>query len=253
MLGLTRSFYCSLFFTCLFKIADSHLGTKGTPLGGSLFLFDRIDLLKRQDGNIDLGSDCGGDAACSTTDYGCECRFADDSWANDLPNDDPPPDAPTPVPPPPPPTPKNDPVDPPGKLNCEPTPSKNPKDSHKEKMSMAAESFCNRYAKDEDQDPASLPITKTLFVWGHSTDDLFGDWIDEVVDWKGGNDSEDDVYDFKIELVDDCATDKVNLGKPVANNDCASILKSAWQQCNNKGRGGSLVAGCLTYSIVTKF
>lgn len=226
---------------------------KRTPLGGSLFVLDRMDLLKRQDGNIDLGTECGGDAACTTTSYGCECRFADESWASDLPDeeDTPPVEAPTEDPPPPS---KNDPVDPPGKLDCEPTPAKEFNDAHEGKVYMGAEAFCERYARSEDQDSADLPIAKTLFVWNHLTDDLSAGSIDEVVEWRKEVKREDDVFDFKIELVEKCTTDeKLNLAKPVANNDCAGILKSAWKQCNNQGRGGSLVAGCLTYSIVTKF
>ena len=116
---------------------------------------------------------------------------------------------------------------------------------------MAAEKFCKDYASSEDQDSADLPIEKTLFVWGHYIGRIF---IDSVVEWTRGNDSEDDVYDFKIELVEDCATDgKLNLAKPVGDHECKDVLQSAWSNCDNKGRGGSLVAGCLTYSIVTRF
>ncbi|KAL9634043.1 MAG: hypothetical protein Q9164_004325 [Protoblastenia rupestris] len=51
------------------------------PLGGSLFSLDTRHLFKRA--GEDLGSDCGGDPACSTTDFGCACAFADDSWIED--------------------------------------------------------------------------------------------------------------------------------------------------------------------------
>lgn len=139
--------------------------------------------------------------------------------------------------------PKIAPVNPPGELDCEPTPVEKPKDAHEGKLEMVAENFCNEYANFEDQDPANLPIEKTLFA-------LF----DTVVEWSFGDRSEDDVYDMKIELVEGCNVDgPLNVAKPVEGHACVDIFKSAWKQCNNQGRGGSLVAGCLRYSVATRF
>lgn len=139
--------------------------------------------------------------------------------------------------------PKIAPVNPPGELECKPTPEEKPKDAHEQKVQMAAERFCHDYANSEDQDPATLPIEQTLFVW-----------LGTVVTWTRGNDSEDDVYDMKIELVQGCtANGPLNVAKPVDGQECADILHSAWKQCNNQGRGGSLVAGCLRYSIAPRF
>lgn len=257
MAGIAQSFVIFLASTSLFgtAIAYSHFDLERTPLGGSLVVLDRIEHSKRQDGGIDLGTACEIDAACTTTSYGCECRFADESWASELDTEEkPPPDtADTPKPPPPPPPPpKNDPVDPPGKLHCEPTPAGKYKDAHKEKVKMIASSFCQTYANSKDQDAGDLPVAKTLF--DRQTHFRLG-VAPRVVEWNGGDHSEDDVYDIKVERVEDCKTDdgKLNLAKPVKDNECKDILESAWKECNNGGRGGSLVAGCLTYSIVTKF
>lgn len=256
---ITQSFILFLASMSFFKTAStsSHFGMERMPLGGSLIVLDRVELSKRQDGDVGLGADCGGDPLCTTTSYGCECRYADESWVSELPTEEQPqPDEPAPEPAPPSPSPpKNEPLDPPGKLQCEPTPSGKYKDSHEKKVKMAAENFCKNYASSEDQDAAQLPIAKTLFVWGHVLGFRGGGFVDQVVEWTRGDDSEDDVYDFKVELVEDCKTEdgKLNLAEPVKDHECKDILQSAWKECSNKGRGGSLVAGCLTYSIVTKF
>lgn len=246
---LTHSFFFFLTFAYLFNAATTYpqLGIKRTSLGESHFALDR-NLLKRQERGADLGADCEGDTACVTTPSGCECHFADESRVNirdETYEEDAPPEEPNNEPPPPP---QNDPVDPPGKLRCEPTPVSKPKDAHEHKVRLAVNHFCDNFASTLHHD---LPITKTLFVryipvgWWSSN---------HVIKWNEGDESEDDVYIIKLERVEKCTTNaELNLARPVGNYECAGILHSAWKQCNNLGRGGSLVAGCLTYSIVTKF
>ncbi|KAL8895367.1 MAG: hypothetical protein Q9207_008201 [Kuettlingeria erythrocarpa] len=61
------------------SFASHDYAAQRIPLGGALFQLEPRGLLPRQ-GSDDLGSDCGGDPSCSTTDWGCQCGFADDSW-----------------------------------------------------------------------------------------------------------------------------------------------------------------------------
>lgn len=99
-----------------------------------------------------------------------------------------------------------------------------------------------------------MPIAKTLFVWGHYTDEDPFFSTGEVVEWTQGYDSEEGAYDFKIELVEGCRTDEnSHIAKSVANGGCAKIFESVWKGCGNQGRGGSVAVGCFIYSISTKF
>lgn len=54
------------------------------PLGGSLFHLEPLKFEARADAG-DLGSDCGGDPDCITTDWGCQCGFTDGSWIEETP------------------------------------------------------------------------------------------------------------------------------------------------------------------------
>ncbi|KAL9633362.1 MAG: hypothetical protein Q9164_004742 [Protoblastenia rupestris] len=161
IIGIPTHFFLHFLASAyLFDTAATYpqLGIERMPLGGSLFHLDRNGLSKRQDAGTDFGADCGGDAACTTTWHCCECRFADESWvgASDRsPKEDPPTGEPKDKPPP---TPKNDPVDPLGKLHCEPIPPIQPKDAHEENVKLTAKYFCDYYASSDDQDLANLPI-----------------------------------------------------------------------------------------------
>ena len=49
-----------------------------------------------------------------------------------------------------------------------------------------------------------------------------------------GTGNEDDVYDISVISVDRCTPNGgFSLATPVANNQCADILHSAWQQCQD--------------------
>ena len=63
--------------------AGPDLAAQRFPLGGSLLKFESRNLLPRAGG--DIGNDCGGDPACTTTDYGCQCGFTDGSWITEKP------------------------------------------------------------------------------------------------------------------------------------------------------------------------
>ncbi|KAL8773088.1 MAG: hypothetical protein Q9194_004424 [Teloschistes cf. exilis] len=77
----------STFLLCLLaaissSFASNNFAAQRIPLGGTLFQLKARDLLPRQ-GSNDLGSDCGGDPDCTTTEWGCQCGFSDGSWITD--------------------------------------------------------------------------------------------------------------------------------------------------------------------------
>lgn len=204
-------------------------------------VLDRIEHSKRQDGGVDFLTYCKGNPACTIP------RPAE-SPASHLPTEESAP-ANTPVPS----GWEVEPVDPPGKLQCEPVPEKY-FDSHQKYLEMAAEYFCLEHAHFQDRDPEYMPIAKTILATGIHIG--FGEVIDNVREFKKIHKVRpDDVYDISIELVKDCRRDDptLNLLKPLPGYHCVDILISAWKQCNNKGRGGSMVAGCLIYRIATVY
>ena len=52
-------------------------------------------------------------------------------------------------------------------------------------------------------------------------------------------------------------TETCNLGlveerymeRPTGQYDCKALMFATWRQCNNKGRGGSVEAGCMKFSM----
>ncbi|KAI4253090.1 MAG: hypothetical protein LQ352_003900 [Teloschistes flavicans] len=64
------------------SFASDKYAAQRIPLGGALFQLKSRGLLPRQ-GTDDLGTDCGGDPDCTTTDWGCQCGFSDGSWITD--------------------------------------------------------------------------------------------------------------------------------------------------------------------------
>lgn len=85
--------------------------------------------------------------------------------------------------------------------------------------------------------------------------------------------SQDDVYDFSLMSVDNCTpANGFNFDSPVANSNCADILRDGNKRGslilfppllssghdlmipgNNQGCGGQITAGCLTYSAKTRY
>lgn len=237
---------CFLFLasTSLLETATAypHTGMETTPLGGPFFGLDRTDLSKRGHGTIDPGTGCVGGAACTTT--------SDKSRVSDAAKKDAPLEEPKEVPPP---QPKVEPVNPPGNLQCQPSPTKKYRHSHELRLLAIAQEFCNIYGASDNQDPDNLPVVKVFSarMWDYGL--VADDWS---VGFLANREihKTDDVYNFKLELVEGCTPDgKLDIARPVPHHTCLDILHSAWRHCNNKGRGGSLVAGCIRYTIVTRF
>ena len=141
----------------------------------------------------------------------------------------------------PPPTPTVSPVDPPSAPSCYPIPTGHLQDSHDYNVDTSAKNFCKKYASDTVTD-STVNIDHTFST-------------DSEVQYAEGNDAKDDTYDFTILSVDGCdpGDGGYNLKQPVNDNSCKDILKNAWKNCNNKGRGGVITAGCLKYGIRTVY
>ncbi|KAL8826706.1 MAG: hypothetical protein Q9191_003631 [Dirinaria sp. TL-2023a] len=60
-----------------------------------------------------------------------------------------------------------------------------------------------------------------------------------------------DFFNLAVKSVDNCNLQKIDLEEPKRGVSCREMLWGAWTGCNNKGRGGSVTAGCLTYSFDT--
>lgn len=192
--------------------------------------------------------------------------------------------------PPPPSSPTVAPADPPTSPSCAPTPSHDIKDSHKGELEKAVSFFCNKYASNTVT-TSHVNIAQTIISGTVNSGFRFGDRLDIARDYTG-SDNKDDVYDISVKSVDACTPGGgYHLNMPVSDHSCDDILKSAWNQCmgsffffqsspvhmfpvlpflqkpsfffklipltrvlgNNKGRGGSIVAGCLVYSLSTRY
>lgn len=149
-------------------------------------------------------------------------------------------------------------ISPPGLLHCEPSPTGEYYDSHRRRVKEASDFFCDHFANSEERDLTMAPIAREVYVKTHTIEYLNWDWptvANDIEEWYGSNVKRADVYAFNVEVVEGCIPkgEKVNLARPVKHHKCRYILYDAWKHCNNKGRGGSLQAGCLKYSIRTKF
>ena len=147
------------------------------------------------------------------------------------------------------------PVDPPSKPDCVANPPTKPKDAHEERETGAAGFFCETYAKDTVQQAPDIHKTVT---WTTEIVDITGNVEIIGKDYTGdGTTSEDDIYDMSVTAVKDCkppGDGSFNLGEPVKGHKCLDIMKDAWKTCYyNQGRGGTITAGCLKYTVNTKF
>lgn len=160
------------------------------------------------------------------------------------------------------------PVDPPSQPSCVAAPGGNGKDSHEGELQKAAAFFCSQYA-DSTVQTSPINIAETIIA-GARTEGR--ETVDVAYLYPPRLGNQDDVYDISITSVPNYTPNGgYNLATPVANNQCADILHSAWKQCklcscsslchkdpltglgNNQGRGGSITAGCLVYNVTTKF
>lgn len=163
-------------------------------------------------------------------------------------------------------------VDPPGELRCEPPPPSEYRDSHKGKVKDASGYFCKHWANAKYFDRHMDPIVKTvqvknypIFLMGHK----FPGPANDIGEWQEKNQNQDDVYEIRLEVIEDCEPDladkddhdddgaaekkMLNPVKAIRHPSCKKLFTQAWKECNNLGRGGSIQAGCLRYSIRTKF
>lgn len=129
------------------------------------------------------------------------------------------------------------PVIPPSQPTCNPKPNGHYQDAHLDAVVAASKAFCRR---------SGNKVVRTESV-------RIG--FEEVPRRHPlGNDAADDNYDFKINSVDGCpAPAGYNLAEPVKGVTCEKIKDTAWTNCNNQGRGGTITVGCLVYGIYLRF
>ena len=240
-----------LAFSCPFATAAAYrnISVETTTLGESNPSHDQVVISKRAKtvGEESIGTE--GRSECISY-YRCASKYDKTFHAetiNDLRHE------PLPVSPP---TSTVDPVNPPGNLQCNPRPTGHYRHSHQKRVKAVAMEFCNDYCLPENLENPSrlLPIYKMFTAkktpdWGMAVDD----WSVSYLRFKKIT-KRDDVYDLSVEMVQGCEQEGwVNLRFPSNVTTCRDILYSAWRQCDNKGRGGSLVAGCVRYGISTRF
>lgn len=232
--------------SCLFKPTNTYphpnLGIEGTPLAissGAFISNGTIEHSKRQDGT-----------PCD--DGPCHYPLSEDTR--------PPPELRGP---------RYFPM--PENITCEPSPPPGEKyrDSRWRKMRMAADFFCRHFSSTTVTDYTTLkPIANSVNVtggpetfWGADLPQTVEELDDQEVKW---NLRKAEVYTFRVELVEGCETPDrpeylnnenmaVHLWWPLPGVSCVDVMSSAWKRCNNKGRGGSLQAGCLRYGIRTVY
>lgn len=140
----------------------------------------------------------------------------------------------------PPPPEEVEPVDPPAAPSCYPIPTGPYQDSHESEVKSLTANFCDTYANKIERSP-TVSIVETM------RESLLSRLFNP-------NDREDDIYEMSIKSIPNCNPDGgFDLAQPVGSHKCVDILRDAWRNCNNNGRGGSIRAGCLTYSIRTFF
>lgn len=235
MVATLRSFLLFLFLVsaCLFEMASTHphFSLETVPLAGSPAVLQNhtIASFKRQETGDDSAL-----IACGNDPAACDRYLGSTKPAPVI---------------------EVAPMNPPGNHTCEPSPTGHYQNARKTRMEAAAWWFCWTFAAQKtdqtfEEYRATLPITKTVWL----KDTLFGAF--EYGLWREGKKTDDNVYDFRIEWVEDCKpNDKTGLDplKPLNDFECQGVLIDSWNRCNNKGRGGAMTAGCYRYRIRTRF
>ena len=143
----------------------------------------------------------------------------------------------------PPPSPTVAPFETPSQPSCYPTPTGDYKDSHEGNVEKASNWFCNEFATGTSHN-------ETIYI-EHTG------WASAEEQFWDSNDYNDDVYDITLSSIDGCdpGPDGYNLYQPIPVDlgHCATLLQNAWHGCNNKGRGGIIKAGCLSFSLRTVY
>lgn len=117
---------------------------------------------------------------------------------------------------------------PPSQPSCVPAPTGAVKDSHEGELQKAAAFFCSQHADGTVQN-GPINIADTIIA-GDETEGL----VTLDVAFPPSMGKQDDVYDITVTSVPNCTPDgEYILATPVANNQCADILHSAWKQCRH--------------------
>lgn len=120
------------------------------------------------------------------------------------------------------------PVDPPSQPSCVATPTGTFKDSYEGELQKAAAFFCSQYA-DSTVQTGPINIADTIIA-GDKTEGR--ETINIAYVYPPSLGDQDNVYDISVTSVPNCTPNGgYNLATPVANNQCADILHSAWKQC----------------------
>lgn len=126
------------------------------------------------------------------------------------------------------------PVDPPSQPSCVPPPTGAIRDSHEGALQRSASAFCSLHAHNPVQKgPINIAdtISASTIIAGH---ELEGDASPISGLTTPPSVAQDDVYDISIRSVPDCTPKgDYNLATPVAKNQCADILHSAWKNCKH--------------------
>ena len=133
-------------------------------------------------------------------------------------------------------------------MYCEPTPSKCAQESgrecqnewywdvHKSWVNESAKAFCEQVAKDLNGIDNS--VGKHFHYFQHdkivtNTDSTYATFWIGIEDAKVCKSNNIDRYPYT----------------PVDGHDCLGVIYGAWRQCDNKGQGGAVEAGCIRFSI----
>ena len=109
-------------------------------------------------------------------------------------------------------------------------------DVHKKSVLTSAKAFCEQVAKGLNGQDYSVGEHFHCFKGdeivtnAHSTDGIF---LIGLEDTKACESNNIDRYPYT----------------PVTGYDCFAVTYGAWHQCDNKGQGGAVEAGCVRFSI----
>ena len=100
----------------------------------------------------------------------------------------------------------------------------------------SAKAFCEQVAKDLDGKDNSVGENINYF------------YHDKMVT---AAQSTEGVFRIGLEDAKECKSNNIDRypSTPVAGFDCLAVTYGAWHQCDNKGQGGAVEAGCMWYSI----
>lgn len=117
-------------------------------------------------------------------------------------------------------------MDPPSQPSCVPNLTDFVRDAHKGELEKAAKYFCDEHATDTN---AKAPIKNEATVIAGTKQEGWAE-VDIAYDYSQSLVKQDDVYDFSLTCENNCTpANGFNLASPVANRNCAAILRDAWK------------------------